>query len=114
MPEIDEKVENCRIAMKAALEAVNEYCGGTGNRIEVGGMSIEVPRPLKMYVIRNESLIPRDELINTITTEPWTQERATEVCEELLQVESGTHECNRCVEDVARSLAERIVGPIRT
>jgi hypothetical protein len=27
MPEIDEKAENCRVAIRAAAEAVNEYCG---------------------------------------------------------------------------------------
>jgi len=46
----DEKIETCRVAMKAALEAIQDYCGaeGTSGRAVIveGPLRIEIPDEL--------------------------------------------------------------------
>jgi len=89
--EMEAKAENCRLAMKAALEAIQDYCGigepehGSGlgipehgRYIRFAGEIIEYPESVQ-YIV--DSQAPPKTQIERIAATPWAEETAEEQCE---------------------------------
>ena len=69
--EMEAKAENCRLAMKAALEAIQDYCGMSGaeHTIEFAGATIKYPE--EVYQIAIDETIGDDVCIERIAASGW-------------------------------------------
>ena len=67
----DEKIETCRVAMKAALEAIQDYCGTT----PMDDFSF----PDEIYELATSDK-DVDQRIKDVKEHGWTKEQAEEVC----------------------------------
>ena len=83
--EMEAKAENCRLAMKAALEAIQDYCGMAPTEeieVEVEGIRITVPDELKEIAL-GESELPRETSIRAVEEPGWALREAEQVCKPL-------------------------------
>lgn len=119
--EIESKAENCRLAMKAAMEAIQDYCGieptgeGEVRMVEVRGVKIEVPDELHEIAIQESSSLDTRQI--KIEKSDWARNKAVELCagwwklltpkgyeEPLMGVEM-----DECVMRVAAEIGARIL-----
>jgi len=123
MPEedIEDRANTCRLALKAALEAITDYCGlapagemenafgeaFAPHTIEIKGIVISVPEEIEEILHSNPDLT-RDERITAIQESSWAQHEAEGLCEKLFGATGS--EFDECVERVSRKLAEGMVG----
>jgi len=101
---LPEEVKSCWSAIKAAAEAIGDYCGTIG--IETEGVSVAAP-PEIMGIVKSE--LSPDERITIIAESDWARATAAGMCERLFGAEPGTPEYERCVETTARRLAEELI-----
>lgn len=106
--EMKEKAENCRLAMKAALEAIQDYCG-TGvpegvNYIKFAGDVIEYPDSVRDIL---DSPAPPETQIEKIAATPWAKETAHELCDEMF--EGSQPEVDACAERIRKTLADEVL-----
>jgi len=79
-----EKIETCRTAMKAAMEAIQDYCEmapteeGRVRMVEVRGVKIEVPD--EIYEIATQESISLDSRQIEIEQSSWARDKADELC----------------------------------
>ena len=105
--ELPEEAKSCWSAIKAAAEAIGDYCGGMGVPIETEGVSVSAPP--EIVEIAKSELSP-DKRIAAIAESDWARATAAGTCEKLFGAEPGTPEYERCVEITARRFAEELVG----
>ncbi len=112
--EIQVKAENCRLAMKAAMEAIQDYCGmGVAEHtIEFAGATIKYPE--EVYQIAIDETIEDDDCIEKIAASGWTVNQAKALCLSMFDGENEAREAKACVGKLVVALAERVVKPIRT
>ena len=124
MPEedIEEKANTCRLALKAALEAITDYCGlapagemekafgeafAPPHTVKVGGIAVSVPNEIHEIAHSNPDLT-REERIAAIQESSWAQNEAEGLCEKLFGATGA--DLDACVKRVSRKLAEGMVG----
>ena len=123
MPEEDteEKANTCRLALKAALDAITDYCGlapskeleeafgeafGTAPRsIEIENVRVNISAGM-IEVAENQELTP-DERIAIIKKLRSTQKAAKDLCEEVFK--STGAELEKCTDSISTKIAERVV-----
>lgn len=96
------KIENCRVAMKAALEAIQDYCGMAPKTIRVGGVEFQLPEEIHEIM---DSSRTAEEAIDKIARHPWTQEQADKMCHELIKAK----DMGKCRHHMTQSIAHAIV-----
>ncbi|MEA3339199.1 MAG: hypothetical protein U9R15_04470 [Chloroflexota bacterium] len=103
---LSEEVKNCWSAIKAAAEAIGDYCGGVGMGvpIETEGVSVSAP-PEIIEIARSNPELTREDRITAIIESDWGRNTSAGMCEKLFGAEPGTPEYERCVESTARRLA---------
>ncbi|MCK4528413.1 hypothetical protein KAW18_13655 [candidate division WOR-3 bacterium] len=106
----------CKAAIRAALEKVGEYCGlgemeRAGHTIKFAGATIEYPE--EIYQIAIDETLEYDDRIGKIAASEWTVKQAVEL-EREIEASSSLLAGMVSVDQVAASLAEKIVKPIRT
>lgn len=106
-PVLPEEVKTCWSAIKAAAEAIGDYCGGVGIRIPIGTAGVSVSAPQEVVDIAKLELT-REERIEAIAESDWGRATAAGVCEKLLGATAGTPEYERCVKTTARRFAEEL------
>jgi len=103
---LPEQMKDCWSAIKAAAEAIGDYCGTMEIKIpiETGGVSVAAP-PEIMEIARSNPELTREERITAIMESDWGRNTSSGMCEKLFGAEPGTSEYERCVETTARRLA---------
>ncbi len=103
------KIENCRVAMKAALEAIQDYCG-TGkpeseNYIEFAGNMIEYPDSVDD--IMNNPELSGEEQIKEMSETAWAEETAIDQCEHMF--EGDQLAIDACIKRLKNDLAGAVL-----
>lgn len=73
----EEKIETCRVAMKAALEAIQDYCGSTPTH--------DFSFPDEIYELATSDK-DVDQRIQDVQGHSWTKEQAETVSSSLLPI----------------------------
>jgi len=122
--EMEAKAENCRLAMKAALEAIQDYCGmaptgeGGVRMVEVRGVKIEVPDEIYEIAMKEpEDPSMGDPRQSDIERSRWARNKAAELCTDWwkLLTRKGYAEpmekdvMDECVMRVAAEIGARIL-----
>jgi hypothetical protein len=106
--EMEAKAENCRLAMKAAMEAIQDYCGTGepehGRYIRFAGEIIEYPESVQDIL---NSPAPPETQIERIAATPWAEETAKEQCESMF--EGVQLEIDACIKWLSIDLARAVV-----
>ncbi len=109
MTETEAKAENCRLAMKAAMEAIQDYCGAgepeTDNYIKFAGDVIEYPESVSAIMDRPE--LSGEEQVQEIAATPWAKETAHEMCNDMF--EGSQPEVDACTERIRKTLADEVL-----
>ncbi len=104
----DEKVETCRVAMKAALEAIQDYCGTgrTGRRafIEDGQLRLEIPD--EVYDVL-ESYRKEKWPFSTLYSYFITEDAVTDIARQICALQGDTS--LDCRDRVVRGLIHKII-----
>jgi phenylalanyl-tRNA synthetase beta subunit len=100
--EIEAKAENCRLAMKAAMEAIQDYCGMAPKTIRVGGVEFQLPEEI-YEIVRMD--MDAEWKIREIAGHKWTREEADKICYELIRAK----DIPKCGQHLAQSIAHAIV-----
>lgn len=112
--EMEAKAKNCLLAFKAAMEAIQDYCGvapteeisgEAPDSIEIENVRVEISDEIR-EIAENHELTP-DERVTTIKKLRSTQEAAKEVCEKVFK--STGPELEKCTDHVSTLIAERVV-----
>ena len=106
--ELPAGVRDCWSAIKAAADAVGDYCGVMGIKIPVDVDGVAVSAPQEVVDIANSAL-SMEERITAIMESDWSISTSSNMCERLFGAEPGTPEHEKCVETTARHLAEGLV-----
>lgn len=115
--EMEAKAENCRLAMKAAMEAIQDYCGipSTGEyevrEIEVRGIDLKVPDEIcEIAMQESKSLTVRQ---TEIEQSEWVRDKAAELCTDwwglLTRTEPTAGETDGCINRLAAEIGARIL-----
>lgn len=102
------KIENCRVAMKAALEAIDDYCEippEDENYIKFAGDIIAYPDSVDD--IMSDPKLSGEEQIKEIAGTVWAEETATRLCEDLFEGEQL--ETNACIKQLKKDLASAVL-----
>jgi len=99
----DEKIETCRVAMKAALEAIQEYCGAAPRVVNIGGVEFSLPDEIYEILSRREDPGWK---IERIADHGWTRREADKMCHELIR----SKDPEKCVKHMTQSIAQAIVS----
>ncbi len=107
----EEKAETCRTAMKAAVEAINDYCG-TGepepeNCIKIAGDVIEYPD--NVLAIAEDQELSGDKQVEEIAATAWAEETARERCKSVSDPELTPSEVDACVKRLKSTLANEVL-----
>jgi len=107
--EMEAKAENCRLAMKAAMEAIQDYCGTGepehGRYIKFAGEIIEYPD--SVHEIMADPELTGDEQIKEMSETPWAEETARKLCEEMF--EGAQPEVDACTKRLKQDLASAVL-----
>jgi len=104
--EMKAKAEGCRLAMKAALEAIQDYCGmAPTEEIVVEGIRFTVPGELKEIAL-GDSTLPLETRIRAVEESGWARSEAEQVCEKLFGATGDDLE--GCIERIADQLTTAI------
>jgi len=104
--EMEAKAEECRLAMKAALEAIQDYCGmPSTEEVEVEGIRFTVPDELKEIAL-GDSELPLETRIRAVEESGWALSEAEKVCEKLFGATGDDLE--ECTERIADQLTTAI------
>lgn len=105
---MSEVSEDCKLALKAALELIGEKCKVTFPKtIELHGAKVTVPLEVAEIGSRNPKLT-QEERIKAISETAWAQGWAEGMCT-LVSPGLAGKEREACIERMARTLAERVV-----
>jgi len=119
--EMKAKADECRLAMKAALEAIQDYCGipptgeGEVRMVEVRGVKIEVPDEIYEIAIQESRSLDSRQI--EIEQSRWARNKAAELCTDWwkLLTRKGYAEpmeadvMDECVMRVAAEIGARIL-----
>jgi len=104
--ETEAKAENCRLAMRAALEAIQDYCGmAPTEEIVVEGIRFTIPDELKEIAF-GDSTLPHETRIRAVDESGWARSAAKQVCEKL--VGATGDDLDGCTERIADQLTTAI------
>ena len=99
----DEKIETCRVAMKAALEAIQDYCGAAPRSINIGGVTFQLPDEIHEII---DARISPGEKIDRIARHEWTEREADKMCRQLIR----SKDPDKCRHHMTQSIATAIVS----
>jgi len=105
-------VEECRLAFMAAMDLIEEKCGisfGEGRMVHLPELETTVRVPGEVLEIASENPeLTRAERIKAISESEWARGWGGGMCR-LVSPELVGEERDRCIERMARILAERVV-----
>jgi len=91
-----EKIETCRTAMKAAMEAIQDYCGTASTH--------EFSFPDWVYGLATSDKTV-NERIRDVKNYAWTGDQAKEICERLYPESADLEDCiNNEADIIARGI----------
>lgn len=107
----NERAETCHVAMKAALEAIHDYCG-TGepegvNYIKFAGDVIEYPDSVRD--IMDDPELSEDEQVKEIAGTAWAEEAARARCEGVSDPVLTPSEVDTCATRIRTTLANEVI-----
>jgi len=106
-----EKIEKCRVAMKAALEAIQDYCGTGepehGRYIKFAGEVIEYPDSVSD--IMDDPELSGDEQAAKIAETTWAETTARERCKGVSDPVLTPSEVDACVKRLQTTLANEVL-----
>jgi len=113
--EMEAKAKNCRLAMKAALEAIQDYCGttpiGKVRMIDIRGIDLEVPDEIHEIAMQESRSL--DARQTEIEQSEWVRDKAAELCTDwwglLTRTEPTAGETDECITRVAAEMGARIL-----
>ena len=98
----EEKVETCRVAMKAALEAIQDYCGTAPRVVRIGGVEFQLPD--EIYEIINSDRNAGYKM-ERIASHAWTRQEADRMCHQLIRAKDPA----KCIHYMAGAIATGLV-----
>lgn len=100
--------EECKLALKAAMDLIGEKCKVTFPKtLELFGATVTVPSEVAEIGSSNPELT-REERLKAISETAWARGWAEGMCK-LVSPELVGKEREACIERMARTLAERVV-----
>lgn len=100
--------EECKLALKAAMDLIGEKCKVTFPKtIELYGAKVTVPPEVAEIGSSNPELT-REERIKAVSESTWARSWGSGMCR-LVSPELVGKERESCIERMARTLAERVV-----
>lgn len=104
---MEKDADSCSIAMQAVMSTIQQYCGEEGKLtidIILAGNRLKIDVPQDIIDIRSNLSIPEDQKTKRIKESTWAQNKAKELCEELMP--NGSTEC---IERITTKLATGMI-----
>lgn len=104
-----EENESCLLAVKAAMDVIDEFCGAEGFPVTLAGMTVRVPKAV-FRIAQMKVELPRDARITAIRESTWMTDLSIRLCTEIRGFTAGTPECEKCAAMLGERMTEELVN----
>jgi hypothetical protein len=103
-----EENESCLLAVKAAMDVIDEFCGAEGFPVTLAGMTVRVPKAV-FRIAQMKVELPLEPRIDAIRESKWMTDLSSRLCTEIRGFTAGTPEHDECAAMLGERMTEELV-----